>query len=140
VAKTKLDDVLALIPLFHGLTRRQLKDLAGSFETAEFMAEHSIVRKGDPGDSFYVVLAGQAKVTSGRKFLTRLLPGDHFGEIAVIDGGPRTASVISETPMTLAILTRRAFHRAMREDPDLAFHMMTELAKMFRRVNASLAE
>jgi CRP-like cAMP-binding protein len=140
LAKTKLEDVLALVPLFRGLSRKQLKALAGSFEVADFMADHSIVRKGEKGDAFYVVLTGQARVVSGRKFLTRLLPGDHFGEIAVIDGGPRTASVISESPMTLAILTQRRFQAAMREDPELAFHMMTELAKMFRRVNEALAE
>jgi CRP-like cAMP-binding protein len=140
VAKTKLEDVLALVPLFRGLSRKQLKALAEHFEVADFMAEHSIVRKGDPGDAFYVVLTGQAKVVSGRKFLARLLPGDTFGEIAVIDGGVRTASVVSETPMTLGVLSRKRFHVAMREDPELAFHMMTELARMFRRVDASLAE
>jgi CRP-like cAMP-binding protein len=140
VAKTKLEDVLSLVPLFRSLTRKQLKAVAGYCEIADYMADHSIVKKGDPGDAFYVVLTGQAKVVSGRRFIARLLPGDHFGEIAVIDGGPRTASVVSETPMTLAILSRRGFRKAMREDPELALHMMTELARMFRRVDASLTE
>jgi CRP/FNR family cyclic AMP-dependent transcriptional regulator len=140
VAKTKLEDVLALVPMFRTLSRKQLRALAGYCEVADFMAGHSIVRKGDPGEAFYVVLTGQAKVVSGKRFLARLLPGDHFGEIAVIDGGPRTASVVSETEMTLAILSRKDFRAAMKEDPDLAYHMMTELAKMFRRVDASLAE
>jgi CRP/FNR family cyclic AMP-dependent transcriptional regulator len=140
VAKKKLEDVLALVPMFRSLSRKQLKALAGYCEVAEFMADHSIVRKGDPGDTFFVVLTGQAKVMSGRRFLARLLPGDHFGEIAVIDGGPRTASVVSETPMTLAILTRAHFRAAMKDDPDLAYFMMKELARMFRRVDASIAE
>ena len=140
MAKTRLEDVLALVPTFRGLTRKQLKVLAGRCEVVDFMADHSIVRKGDPGDAFYVVLSGQARVVSGRKFLMRLLPGDHFGEIAVIDGGPRTASVISETPMTLAMLSQKNFRAEMRDDPELAFHMMTELAKLFRRVTESLAE
>jgi CRP-like cAMP-binding protein len=140
MAKTKLEDVLALVPMFRSLSRKQLRALAARCEVADYMADHSIVKKGDPGDSFFVVLTGQAKVVSGRKFLARLLPGDHFGEIAVIDGGTRTASVVSETPMTLAVLSRKGFRAAMREDPDLAFHMMTELARMFRRVDAAIGE
>lgn len=135
MAKTTLEDVLALVPMFQGLSRRQLRAVTARCEVADFMADHSIVRKGDKGDAFYVVLTGQAKVMSGRKFITRLLPGDHFGEIAVIDGGPRTASVISETPMTLLVLTQKDFRQVMKDDPTLAFHMLTALARMFRRVN-----
>jgi CRP-like cAMP-binding protein len=137
VAKPKLDDVLALVPMFRGLSKRQLKHLASLCEVGDYMADHSIVKKGEPGDSFYVVLTGQAKVTAGRKFLTRLLPGDHFGEIAVLDGGPRSATVTSETPMTLLILHRKDFLKALRDDPNLAAHMMSELAGMFRRVSDS---
>ena len=71
------------------------------------MADASIVKQGTKGDAFYVVLKGQAKVTSNERFIRRLLPGDHFGEIAAIDGGMRSATVTSETPMTLAVMTRR---------------------------------
>jgi CRP/FNR family cyclic AMP-dependent transcriptional regulator len=134
MAKPKLEDVLAMVPMFRGLSRKHVKWLAGYCEVADFMADYPIVKQGDPGDAFYVVLAGQAKVTQGKRFLGRLLPGDHFGEIAVIDGGPRTATVTSETPMTLAILSRKSFRKAMTDDPELAYHMMVELAQMFRRV------
>lgn len=140
MAKPKLEDVLGLVPMFRGLSKRQLKSLAGLCEVGDYMAEHSIVRQGEPGDAFYVVLTGQGKVTSGRKFLGRVLPGDHFGEIAVLDGGPRSATVTSETPMTLLILRRRDFLKALRGDPDLAAHMMAELAGMFRRISNSLTQ
>lgn len=136
MAKPKLEDVLALVPLFRGLSRKHLRWLAGYCEVADFMAGHTIVRKGDPGDAFYVVLDGQAVLTDGKRFIGRLLPGDHFGEIAVIDGGPRTATVTSETPMTLLILSRKDFQTAMKDDPELAYQMMVALAQMFRRVTA----
>jgi CRP/FNR family cyclic AMP-dependent transcriptional regulator len=136
VAKSKLEDVLALVPLFRGLSRKHLRWLAGYCEVADFMAGHAIVRQGDPGDAFYVVLDGQAVLTQGKRFIGRLLPGDHFGEIAVIDGGPRTATVTSETPMTLLILSRANFQAAMKDDPELAYQMMVALAQMFRRVTA----
>ena len=58
------------------------------------MEGHSIVREGDDGDSFFVVLAGQAKVVVKGRTVAATLPGDHFGEISLLDGGPRTASVL----------------------------------------------
>jgi CRP/FNR family transcriptional regulator, cyclic AMP receptor protein len=138
MARTKLEDVLALVPMFHALSRRQLRALAARCETADYMAGHSIVRKGEPGDAFYVLLSGQAKVTNGSRFLARLLAGDHFGEIAVIDGGERTATVTTETPVTVAVLTRKAFREVLHDDPEIAYELIVELARMFRRVDASI--
>lgn len=137
MAKPKLESVLELVPMFRGLSKRQLKHLASLCEVGDYMAAHSIVRQGEPGDAFYVVLTGQAAVTVGKKFVGRVLPGDHFGEIAVLDGGPRSATVTSETAMTLLILRREEFLKALREDQDLSAHMMAELAGMFRRVSNS---
>ena len=82
-----------------------------------------------------MVLKGQAKITANKRFIRRIVPGDHFGEIAAIDGGERSASVISETPMTLAVMSRASLLKALRDDPDLAYHLMTELARMFRQVS-----
>jgi CRP/FNR family cyclic AMP-dependent transcriptional regulator len=140
MAKPKLDLVLAEVPLFHELSKRQLKRLADTSDVAEFMGGHSIVREGDPGDSFYVMLTGQATVTMNGRFLKRLIPGDYFGEIALLDGGPRTATVASETPVTLMILRRPAFIRAVRDDPGLAKHLLAELGRMLRRNTKSLPE
>jgi CRP-like cAMP-binding protein len=138
--KAKLERTLVMVPMFRDLPKRHLRKLAGYCEVGEYMSGSSIVKKGEPGDAFYVVLAGQAKVTSGRTFLGRLLPGDHFGEIAVLDGGMRSATVTSETPMTLLILRRAELLKALKDDPDLARHMMVELAKMIRRVNDSISQ
>lgn len=135
MAKTKLEDVLALVPMFRGLSKRQLKYVAGYCEVANFMAAHSIVREGEAADAFYIVLTGQAKVTIGKRTLRRLVPGDHFGEIAILDGGPRSATVTSETPMTLSILRRPDFVKALKGDPEMALHMMKELATMVRQMS-----
>ena len=102
MATTKLEDVLAFVPVFRGLTKRQLKHLASLMDVADYMADAAIVREGTKGDAFYVVLKGQATVTMNDHFLSRLVPGDHFGEIAAIDGGVRSATVTSETPVQLA--------------------------------------
>ena len=137
MATIKLDAVLAYVPLFQRLTKRQLKHLASLCDVADYMADAAIVREGTNGDAFYVVLKGQAKVTAGKKKLGELVPGDHFGEIAALDGGERSATVTSETPMTLAVMNRDALLKALREDPDIAFQLMTELARMFRRASAA---
>jgi CRP-like cAMP-binding protein len=137
VANPKLETLLAYVPLFHDLSKRELKKIAALCEVGDYMAGAAIVKQGDPGDAFYVVLKGQAKVTSNNRFIGRLVPGDHFGEIAVLDGGERTASVTSETPMTLVILQRKELFNALRNDAELSLHMMTELAKMIRRVSKS---
>jgi len=135
MATTKLEDVLAYVPLFRELNKRQLKHLAGLMDVADFMADAAIVREGTKGNAFYVVLKGQAVVTMGDNFLTRLVPGDHFGEIAAIDGGERSASVTSETPVQLAVMTRMDLQKALRDDPELALALMTALAQMVRRAN-----
>jgi CRP-like cAMP-binding protein len=135
MATIKLEKVLAYVPLFRGLKKRQLKHLAGLFDVQDFMAGHTIVREGTTGDAFYVVLTGQAKVTANRRFIVRLMPGDHFGEIAALDGGERSATVTSETPMKLAVMDRKALRKALRDDPEIAHHLMAELARMFRRAS-----
>jgi CRP/FNR family transcriptional regulator, cyclic AMP receptor protein len=138
VANVKLDSVLASVPLFEGLSRRHIKRLANASEVADFMAQHAIVREGEPGDAFYVVLAGQAKVTTGGRVVNRVMPGDHFGEISLLDGDVRTASVTSETPMTLLMLQRPRFLKLVREEPEMAMYLLSSLAKQIRRTSRSL--
>ena len=138
MANVKLDSVLAAVPLFDGLTRRHIKRLANLSEVADFMADHAIVREGDPGDAFYVILAGQAKVTTNGKLVNRVLPGDHFGEISLLDGDVRTATVTSETPMTLLMLPRNRFIKALREEPEMAMNLLSSLARQIRRTSRSL--
>ena len=138
MANVKLDSVLAAVPLFDGLSRRHLKRLAAIAEVADYMADHTIVREGDRGDAFYVVLAGQAKVTTNGKVVNRVMPGDHFGEISLLDGDVRTATVTSETPMTLLMLQRQRFVKALREEPDMAMNLLASLARQIRRTTRSL--
>ncbi|HSL11350.1 MAG TPA: cyclic nucleotide-binding domain-containing protein [Actinomycetota bacterium] len=138
MANVKLDSVLAAVPLFDGLSKRHVKRLAGVADVAEFMADASIVREGDAGDAFYVVLAGQAKVTTNGKVVNRVMPGDYFGEISLLDGDVRTATVTSETPMTLLILERPRFLKLLREEPQMAMHLLQGLARQVRRTTRSL--
>lgn len=139
MTKPKLDVVLAGVPLFEGLSKRQLKKIGALAESADFMEGASVVKEGQPGDSFFVALSGQAKVTVKGRTVHRILPGDHFGEISLLDGGQRTATVTTETPMTLLMIQRKDFLKAVQGDPEVAVALLECMARMIRRVDRSLA-
>lgn len=136
----KLDAVIAAVPLFESLSKRHIKKIASLTSTEEYDAGATVIQEGEPGDSFYVTIMGQAKVVTGGRTLHRLIPGDHFGEISLLDGRPRSASVVAETPLSLLRLPRSSFLRIVREDADLARALLASLARMVRRVDRSLAK
>lgn len=140
MVKAKIDEALATVPLFQGMSRRHRKHLAGLMESIDFMQDHSIVRQGDEADSFYVVIDGEATVRIDGRVVATKGAGDYFGEIALLDGGVRTATVSSDTPMTMLVLHRREFERALDEDPTLARALLANLAGMLRRLDAALRQ
>ena len=135
----QLMTVLHAVPLFEGLSTKQLKAVAELAEVARFMGGVAIVKEGVIGDCFYVVLTGQAKVVANGRTLTRLLPGSHFGEISLLDGGPRTASVVSETEMTLVMVEQRDFLGMLAEQPDISIALLEGMARAVRRMDRSLS-
>lgn len=93
---------LAGVPLFSGLSKRQLRRLAEVGREVSVKEGWRVVGEGEPEDDLSVILEGEAKVVNrAGRTLSRLLPGDFFGEISVLDGGARTATVVAETPMAL---------------------------------------
>lgn len=139
MAKPKLDAMLAAVPLFEGLSKRQLKQVAKLATLVEHPAGATIVKQGGPGESFMAVVSGQGKVQVSGKTVGRVLPGDHFGEISLLDGSSRTASVVAETPMTLLRIQHENFLKALVEDSPLALALMVGMARMIRRVDRSIA-
>jgi CRP/FNR family transcriptional regulator, cyclic AMP receptor protein len=138
VAKRGTDAVLAAVPLFDGLSSRHLKRIRDISDVVEFMPGATIVKEGTAGDSFFVVGQGQAKVIANGRTIRRLLPGDYFGEIALLDGGERTATVSSETPMTLVEIKRNAFTKLVKEEPKIALGILKGLARMVRQAERPL--
>jgi CRP/FNR family cyclic AMP-dependent transcriptional regulator len=124
-------DVLGALPLFAGMGKRQVRGIAKHAQVVDYSLGEVIVRTGDPGDSFYLVLEGRARV-SGRS--RTLGPGDFFGEMALVDGVPRSATVTATTDVRAMKLPRGAFVRAIEEDPRIAFAIMAELAGRVRRL------
>jgi CRP-like cAMP-binding protein len=139
MAKQPGIELLANVPLFAGLSPRHLRRIRDLAEPADFMAGASLVKQGTPGDAFFVILQGEAKVVAGRRTINRLVPGDYFGEISLLDGGERTASVVSETPLKVLIIDRTKFLRLLQDEGAIAVALLEGTARAIRRTDRSLA-
>jgi len=139
MAKRPGTELLAGVPLFAGLSLKHLKRIRALAEPADYMAGASLVKEGADGDAFFVLIEGLAKVVVGRRTINRLMPGDYFGEISLLDGGARTASVISETPMKVLIIERKRFLQLLQDEGAIAVALLEGLARAIRRTDRSLA-
>jgi len=124
--------LLGKVPLFSGLSPRQLRRLADLTREVRFQKGSLIIQAGQPGQAFFVMVDGEARVTKdpsgGGRTLARLKAGDFFGEFALLDGGPRTASVVAETPVTAFRLGRGDFRRLLAKEPQVAIRMLEGIA------------
>jgi CRP/FNR family transcriptional regulator, cyclic AMP receptor protein len=123
--------VLATLPLFSGLSKRQLRALAKLAMVVDYSPGEVIVQTGDRGDSFYLMLEGRARVLGKSRVLR---PGDFFGEMALVDGGPRSATITATNAVRVMNLPRRAFLRALKQDPQIGLTIMETLAGRVRRL------
>ena len=131
-------ELLARVPLFAGLPKRHLRAVAGIAQEKQFPDKTVIAEEGKAGGDFYVIVEGQASVVRGGRKLARLLPGDFFGEIALLDEGPRMASVVSETPLAAMVINRKPFQAILEREPSIVLKMLEELAGRLRNQERSL--
>lgn len=125
--------VLAALPLFEGIGKRDLRKLAAGAEFAEFAPGDTVVATGAPPDYFYVILGGEAQVAS-RPAAQPLETGDYFGEMAMLDGEPRSASVLATTDLHVMRVPRRAFDDAVARHPSIARRFISELSERVRKL------
>jgi CRP-like cAMP-binding protein len=139
MAKRAGTQLLAGVPLFAGLPTKHLKRIRDLAEPADYMAGASLVKEGTEGDAFFVILEGLAKVVVGKRTVNRLMPGDFFGEISLLDGGVRSASVVSETPMKVLIIDRAPFLKLLESEGAIALTLLESTARAIRRTDRPLA-
>ena len=132
-----LPQFLAKIDLFEGLSKDTLSDLIERGTTLKVPAGSRVIEQGAHDAGLQVVLEGSAAVEVNGVVREPLGVGDYFGEISLIDGGPRTATVIAETPMTVLTLERPAFRRVLESEPDVAVKILASIATMLRRLQRS---
>jgi CRP/FNR family cyclic AMP-dependent transcriptional regulator len=129
-------DVLVDVPLFADLSRRHLGKVAALGRTKRFPARTSIVTAGTNADAFYVILDGKATVRAGNRRIP-LTTGDYFGEMALLDGGVRSASVVADTEMLVMAIPRRGFLKLLESEPKIAISIMSTLAHRVRSMQAT---
>lgn len=125
-------DHLATVPLFAGLSRKDLQKVARSSDEVELPEGRAVVQEGTAGHEAFIILEGSAQVERKGLTVATLGPGDHFGELALLDGGPRTATVLATSPMRVLVLGRREFSGALDSVPGLAHKLLATLATRIR--------
>ena len=123
-----LVDELKKVPLFSGLSQRQLKQLARGFRAREFKAGTSVVRQGQmSGVGFFVITEGEASVSVDGTEVARLGPGDHFGELALISERVRSATVTADGPLHCLVIAFWDFRRFAKQNPDITWKLLQHL-------------
>lgn len=134
-------ELLSRVPLFAGLSRAQLARLAAIAQDVHYNAGRMIVRRDDVGKAFYVIVEGQAKVVKGKQAAARaeatLTSGDFFGELALLDGEPRAASVVAASPLSTIRIERTPFRAMLHDEPDIAIKLLEGMARRIRGILAT---
>lgn len=136
--KRDLADALSEVRLFSRCTARQHRTLARHAQIATLPAGTDLVREGEEGDALFVILEGEAIVVRDGIELNRVGPGASFGELAILDGEPRSATVVAHTDVKVAVIGIRMFRTMLREFPDLAEQLLIALAAELRAARAVL--
>ncbi len=129
-----IESKLAKVPMFSGCSRRELSLIARAAKEVSHKAGAVIAREGERGVGLFVIVEGRCRVTIGGKDRAKLGPGDFFGEIALLDGGPRTATVTAETPVRLVGVTEWVFRGLLMEHPSIALKTLEAIAGRLRGV------
>jgi len=125
-------DLLRLVPLFHGLTERSFEAIAALASEVDYAAGEVLVRQGGPGDEFLIILAGRARVERNGAVIRELGPGDFLGEISLVDGNPRTATVTATDPLHAFAIGREGFLDLIERIPVLRLEVMQALTERIR--------
>jgi CRP/FNR family transcriptional regulator, cyclic AMP receptor protein len=129
-------NVLAEVPIFEQLSGRHLRKVASAGRIVRFHHGASIIRSGTPGDALYVLVDGHVSVRRRGLPSVTLGPGHFFGEMALFDDSPRSASVVAEGPVACLAISRARFHKLLRSEPSIAIGLLGELARRLRLAQA----
>ncbi len=117
-------EILHRMPLFRHLTYQELVRVLNITDVRSFAQGDEVVEQGEDGDELFIVLTGQVRVHAGDTIITRLGAGEHFGEMALVDKAPRSASVTADDESKLLVIRRRDFFDIVRKDHDVAVKLL----------------
>lgn len=139
-SEERLAAMIGKVSLFNELSGKQLKAIARSGTERNFDAGTSIVKEGEKGVGFYLILEGNVEVRKKGRLLTKLSGGDFFGEMGLIDDQPRSADVVAASPTKTLCISEWTFTGIVKGNPDIAMNMMRALVGRLRTTNKALTE
>jgi CRP-like cAMP-binding protein len=132
----RLEDV----PLFARMSKKERELIVKQADEMTFPDGFTVLREGDSGNEFWLVVSGTLSVRRGGDEVDQLAPGDWFGELAVIDPAPRNATIVATSPVTLLVLGRQRFWDALQQSPTLMRKVIIGLARRLREMDAADTE
>ena len=134
LTRDRKTELLAATPLFEGLEPEELGRIVDRTVETDYGAGGVIVREGEIGTGFFIVVDGRVKVVRSGTTVAHLGPGEFFGELSVLDGGPRVAQVVAEAPTTCLAIASWDFERVLRDEPGVALAVLRVVAARLRTV------
>ena len=139
VSLARQEELLSKVSLFAGLKKNQIRGLARITETARFPANHEMITEGDTGDFCGIIVEGTAEVIKGGVSIARIGSGDMFGEMAIFEPGPRSATVRTLSDVVAIRIKQEPFDEVVTADPRIALRVMRSLAGRLRETTELLA-
>jgi|SRR5438270_9679581 len=128
-------DHLAEVPLFSAASKQDLAKIARASDEVDVKAGRILVEEGRTGHEFFLIMDGTATVKRKNRKIAELGPGQYFGELALLDRGPRTATVVADTDMKVLVLGQREFLGVLDEVPGLAYKILRPMAARLREAD-----
>ena len=125
------------VRIFEECSQRQLRSIARIARVFDAPAGTVLTRADEPGDEFFLILDGTASVDVATEKRGPLRPGAFFGEMSLLDGGPRSATIVAETPVRLLVISRRNFSVLLKEVPGLTQSLLVTLSRRVRQAEES---
>jgi CRP-like cAMP-binding protein len=118
------EKLVSTVPLFSGLSRKELSQVASLADELDFKPGKVLIREGDPGREFFILVEGAAEISRGGKTIAKRQPGDFFGEVALMCDRPRVATVTTTEPSVALVITDRDFRTLVAKSPKIALKVL----------------
>jgi len=132
VTKKEKLERLGSVPLFHDLSQKDLEQILDRTKETFHVADDAVIDEGRAGIGFHLILEGEAIVVRNGRTAARLGPGEFFGEMALVDDGPRSATVLAATDLTTVVLSKWEFRPLLKDHPEMAWKMIEHLVARVR--------
>jgi CRP-like cAMP-binding protein len=132
-------DLIASVPLFHGLGMKELEQIAQLVDEVDIPAGKVLMRQGETGAEMFIVATGSVRIERNGVFIRVAGPGTAIGEMALLSEGPRTATVTAAEPTRILLAGHREFHQLMEQHPTIQLAILSGMAAKIRMLDAASA-